>query len=163
MAFGGTSSEEEEVLRRSRPPAKKKKESLSEGGVSGAGARAGGGGEEEDKEDDSKHPDVAWTAVVTMLRHVDDVRERLKGRCGEYRERVSMERRTVVSNGARGFVGSRLGGERRTFYCADTLAGEEKERAAMDCAGSIGKLKEEMEKGEDKERREGERCERDRF
>lgn len=75
MAFGGTSGEKKKFYPRRRP-VREEKESLSEGADSGAGA--GGGGEttsemkeDEDKEDDSKHPDVAWTAVVTMLRHVD--------------------------------------------------------------------------------------------
>jgi hypothetical protein len=109
MAFGGTSGEKKKFYPRRRP-VREEKESLSEGADSGAGA--GGGGEttsemkeDEDKEDDSKHPDVAWTGCRDDAATRGCVCKRLEGRSGDHRERVSMERRAVLSDLARGFVG----------------------------------------------------------
>ena len=136
MAFGGTSSEKKKFYH--RRPKREEKESLSEGADSGAGA--GGEGEttskkkeDEDKEDDSKHPDVAWTAVVTMMRHVDafvkDSKEDPESIASAYLWKegrffpILREALLASSNDA--------------FYCADTLAGEEKERAVMAVARKV--------------------------
>ena len=132
MAFGGTSSEKKKFYPR-RPPKREEKESLSEGADSGAGARAGGGGEEEDKEDDSKHPDVAWTAVVTMLRHVDAFVK-------DSKEDPEIIASAYLWKEGRFFPILRealLASSSNAFYCADTLAGEEKERAAMAVARKV--------------------------
>ena len=123
MAFGGTSSEKKKFYH--RRPKREEKESLSEGADSGAGA--GGEGEttskkkeDEDKEDDSKHLDVAWTAVVTMMRHVDafvkDSKEDPESIASAYLWKegrffpILREALLASSNDA--------------FYCADTLAGD---------------------------------------
>ena len=124
MAFGGTSGEKKKFYPRRRP-VREEKESLSEGADSGAGA--GGGGEttsemkeDEDKEDDSKHPDVAWTAVVTMLRHVDAFVK-------DSKEDPEIIASAYLWKEGRFFPILReallASSSNEAFYCADTLAG----------------------------------------
>ncbi|CAL6282878.1 unnamed protein product [Bathycoccus prasinos] len=130
MAFGTSSAKKFH-----HRPKREEKESLSEGADSGAGAgaRAGGGGEEEDKEEDSKHPDVAWTAVVTMLRHVDAFVK-------DSKEDPEIIASAYLWKEGRFFPILRealLASSSNAFYCADTLAGEEKERAAMAVARKV--------------------------
>ncbi|CAL6282091.1 unnamed protein product [Bathycoccus prasinos] len=138
MAFGGTSGEKKKFYLRRRP-VREEKESLSEGADSGAGA--GGGGEttsemkeDEDKEDDSKHPNVAWTAVVTMLRHVDAFVK-------DSKEDPEIIASAYLWKEGRFFPILReallASSSNDAFYCADTLAGEEKERAAMAVARKV--------------------------
>ena len=158
----GTSGEKKKFYPRRRP-VREEKESLSEGADSGAGA--GGGGEttsemkeDEDKEDDSKHPDVAWTAVVTMLRHVDAFVK-------DSKEDPEIIASAYLWKEGRFFPILReallASSSNDAFYCADTLAGEEKERAAMAVARKVEerwKRVKIIKRG-----REGERCERDPF
>ena len=139
MAFGGSGYH--------RPPKREEKGSLSEGADSGAGAGAraegGGGGEttserkedeKEDKEDNSKHPDVAWTAVVTMLRHVDAFVK-------DSKEDPEIIASAYLWKEGRFFPILReallASSSNEAFYCADTLAGEEKERAVVAVARKV--------------------------